>query len=103
MRAAGILEATRMASSRSRALMRKNPPAAPSSRRRAVGGVHLATPDAHGRGRLNGLEAFREDAVTALPEHRVIGAVLRHEGVELALGHGIDYLLLTVDQAQVLH
>src|SRR5580765_3852718 len=68
-----------------------------------VGGVHLATPDAHGGGRVNGLEAFRVDAVTALPEHRVIGAVLAHEGVELAPGHGIHYLLLTVDQAQVLH
>ena len=27
--------------------------------------------------RLNGLEALRENAVTALPEHRVIGAVVR--------------------------
>jgi len=38
-----------------------------------VGGRHLAVPDPHGRGGLNGLEGLRDNEVTALPEHFVVG------------------------------
>jgi hypothetical protein len=54
-----------MASSRSRALMRKNPPNCSFVSANGPSVVNTwPLPDAHGRGRLNGREALREDAVT---------------------------------------
>jgi hypothetical protein len=76
-----------MASSRFRARMRKNPPNCSFVSANGPSVVNTwPLPDAHGRGRLNGREVLREDPVTALREHRVIGAGLAHEGIKLALG-----------------
>jgi hypothetical protein len=49
------------------------------------------------------LEGLRNNEVTVLPEHFVIGLVLLITRVQLPLGHGVDLLLLIEYQAQVFH
>jgi hypothetical protein len=73
-RADGHRDATWMASFRSLAPIRKNPPSCSLvSAKGAVGHRLLAASNPHGAGGLNALECVRDDQVTALPQGLDIG------------------------------
>ena len=70
---------------------------------RAVGDRHHSVPNPHRLRGLALLEGRRDEVVTALSKHVVVGEGLVDQDLHIALAQGVQRLLFTVDEAQVLH
>src|SRR5688572_27919429 len=100
----GNFEATWIASFKSRTLIRKNPPSCSfvSAKGPSVTG-QLPVSDFHTHGCLDGFQCLHAEEMTALLQHLAVRHGLFHNGIELALGHGVHFLLFVATQKQIFH
>jgi hypothetical protein len=103
-RAGGILDASWIASFRSLASIKTNPPNCSFvSAKRAIGNRDFAVLDPKRRGGADGLKWASGDKVTAFPDGLVVLQTLHLQGLQFGFGHGLQPLLVIYNQAQILH